>query len=81
MVRAILSLLIRIVFIFSLSNYIFSQENSDAIVDKWYTDIKESVIQIYANNGKYYGKIIWMQEPNDENGIPKKDNKNPIEDL
>ena len=81
MVRAILSLLISIVFIFSLSNYVFSQENSDAIIGKWYTDNKEGVIQIYADNGKYYGKIIWMQEPNDANGIPKKDMKNPKEDL
>ncbi|NVO18621.1 MAG: DUF2147 domain-containing protein [Bacteroidetes bacterium] len=41
------------------------------------TGAEKSQIQIYkATNGKYYGKIVWLKEPN-KNGKPKIDDKNP----
>lgn len=42
---------------------------------------RASQIEIYrATDGKYYGKIVWLQEPN-ENGHPKMDVKNPDRQL
>jgi len=47
----------------------------------WLTEKGTSQIWIYlAKNGKYYGKIVWLEEPN-ENGAPKKDKENPDEEL
>ena len=41
------------------------------------TGAEKSQIQIYkTTNGKYYGKIVWLKEPN-KNGKPKVDDKNP----
>jgi len=41
------------------------------------TGAEKSQVQIYkANNGKYYGKIVWLKEPN-KGGKPKVDDKNP----
>lgn len=45
------------------------------------TGLENSRIQIFkATNGKYYGKIIWLKEPN-ENGKPKVDDQNPDKAL
>jgi uncharacterized protein (DUF2147 family) len=47
----------------------------------WLNDNKEAKIQIYkANDGKYYGKIVWLKEPL-KNGRPKVDEKNSVKTL
>jgi len=65
---------------------LMAQTTSDKIIGYYLTlddDTKKekSQIQIYKNtNGKYYGKIVWLKEP-DENGKPKLDKHNPDEKL
>ena len=51
--------------------------NADAIIGEWYTENNKSVVKIYKQGGKYFGKIIWLKVPNDKNGYPKKDKNNP----
>ncbi|MFN8298465.1 MAG: DUF2147 domain-containing protein [Chitinophagales bacterium] len=48
----------------------------------WYNQEKTSKIQIYlAKDGSYYGKIVWLKEPNDKDtGKPRVDKENPDED-
>ncbi len=47
----------------------------------WNAD-KTAHIRIYrAKNGKYYGKIEHLVEPNDASGNPKKDPNNPDKSL
>ena len=54
---------------------------SDKIEGTWFNDVKDAKIQIYkSNDGKYYGKIIWLKEPV-KNGKPKLDDKNRNEKL
>jgi uncharacterized protein (DUF2147 family) len=49
----------------------------DPIEHTWYNEAKTGKVQIYkANNGKFYGKIVWLKEP-DRNGKPKLDINNP----
>lgn len=51
---------------------------ADGIVGTWLNQDKDAHIRIYlAKNGKYYGKLEWMKNPNDANGNPKKDVNNP----
>ena len=41
------------------------------------TGAEKSQVQIYKDaSGKYFGKIVWLKEPN-KNGKPKVDDKNP----
>lgn len=40
----------------------------DAVVGTWETSDAESHIQIYRKGDLYYGKIVWLKEPKDENG-------------
>jgi uncharacterized protein (DUF2147 family) len=56
--------------------------NPDAIVGFWRTGDGGAVVQIYKTGDKYFGKIVWLKEPNDpETGKPKVDKKNADEKL
>lgn len=60
----------------SLSTHTFGQSGPDAAVGVWYNAEKDGKIQIYKQGAKYYGKIIWLKDPTDENGKPRLDTKN-----
>lgn len=54
---------------------------TDPLEGIWLNEEKDAKIQIYkAPDNKFYGKIIWLKEPN-ENGAPKLDKKNPDKNL
>jgi uncharacterized protein (DUF2147 family) len=61
------------------STKIFAQK--DKLEKVWYNQEKTSKIEIYkAIDGKLYGKIVWLDKPNDEKtGKPKTDKENPDE--
>ncbi|MBN2638696.1 MAG: DUF2147 domain-containing protein [Bacteroidales bacterium] len=48
------------------------------IVGLWLTQDKDSHVEIYKEGDKYFGKIVWLKDPNDDKtGKPKLDDKNP----
>lgn len=49
----------------------------DDILGIWLADDNEVKVEVYKVNNEYFGKIIWLKEPNDKNGNPKKDKNNP----
>ena len=60
-----------------------SQKDKDLILGNWKPSNGRSVVQIYKGNpqngedaNKYYGKIVWLSEPNDEDGNPRTDINN-----
>lgn len=59
-----------------ISNQAFSQKD---IIGNWLTASRDAKVQIYEKDGKYFGKIIWVELKN-PNDIPK-DKKNPDESL
>ncbi|HJV19420.1 MAG TPA: DUF2147 domain-containing protein [Sediminibacterium sp.] len=51
--------------------------NPDAIIGLWKPAAGNGVIQIYKQGSQYYGKLVWLKEPNDPaTGKPKTDTKN-----
>ena len=55
----------------------FLSAQADKVVGFWLTEKETSQVEIYkGTDGKYYGKISWLEEPN-ENGKPKVDDENP----
>ena len=56
-------------------------QNKDAIIGKWLSATSEGQIEIYKRSDKYFGKLSWIKEPNDEKGKPKLDSKNPNANL
>jgi len=71
-------LIITVLATFTLAG--FSQDASK-VTGHWLTEKGTSQIYVYkASNGKYYGRISWLSEPN-LNGAPKKDTNNPDPSL
>jgi uncharacterized protein (DUF2147 family) len=62
----------------TFSNFTYSQSE---IIGVWLTQDKEVKVEIYENNGKYFGKTIWLKNPNTKNGNPRLDKKNPNSPL
>lgn len=55
---------------------VFAQTR-DKIEGLWYNEEKTAKINIFkATNGKFYGEIVWLKEPN-KNGKGKMDENNP----
>jgi uncharacterized protein (DUF2147 family) len=57
--------------------------SKDQLEKIWYNKEKSSKIQIYlAVDGAYYGKIVWLDKPNDKDtGKPRTDKNNPDKSL
>lgn len=64
-----------LVLLITLFSSVFAQK-ADDILGKWLNSSGEGQIEIYKKGDKYFGKLIWIKEPN-ENGKPKLDIKNP----
>lgn len=64
--------------LFLISSTFSSTRKADDIAGEWYTDGKKSVVWIYKNkSGIYFGKIVWLKDPNESDGKPKVDKENP----
>ena len=72
------SLLLPLLLCFAFSIY---AQDPNQVIGNYLTDKGSSQVSIFkAKNGKYYGKLTWLEEPN-EDGAPKKDKKNPEASL
>lgn len=58
-----------------------NNDNPDAIIGTWLNSSGRGQIQIYKQGNKYYGKLIWLKDPNDEKGKPKLDANNPNDEM
>lgn len=63
--------------------FLFAQTNeADKILGTWLVKDGKSHIKIEKIGTKYFGKVVWLKEPNDpETGKPETDDKNPDESL
>jgi uncharacterized protein (DUF2147 family) len=58
-------------------NFVSYSQSGDAINGIWWTQEKDSKVQIYKSGNQYFGKIVWARDPNDKEGKPKIDKNNP----
>lgn len=63
--------------VFSLSAAI----NPDDILGVWRDSRGKGEVQIFKQNGKYYGQIVGLKKPLDANGQPRVDKHNPNPSL
>lgn len=70
-------------FLLLLSAISFSgfSQNKDAVLGKWVNATGEAHVDIFKKGDKYFGKIVWLKNPKDENGNVKTDSKNPETNL
>lgn len=73
-----LSILTCILFLSPVISY---SQTADNILGKWQSAHGSGQIQILKRGDHYFGKIVWLKEPNDKAGKPKTDINNPSEEL
>lgn len=75
--------LILFVFVALMPAGIFAQtEAADKLVGVWEPSHGKARVKIEKIGNKYYGKIVWLKEPNDpETNQPKVDKNNPDESM
>jgi uncharacterized protein (DUF2147 family) len=56
-------------------------QNADALVGTYLKADGKSKIEFFKSGNTYSGKIVWLKEPNDDKGNPRKDIKNPDKSL
>ena len=85
---SLLLVLLTPLLLLSMVSFTQSQKDKDLILGNWKPSNGRSVVQIYKGNpdngenpDKYYGKIVWLSEPNDENGNPRTDINNDDKEL
>lgn len=78
-----MSKLISFILCFFISTVIsYAQNDGDQIVGVWKNGEGTGMIKIYANEGKYQGKIVWLKEPIDPStGKEKLDKNHPDESV
>jgi uncharacterized protein (DUF2147 family) len=53
----------------------------DAIIGVWESGSGKARVNIIKSGNYYYGRIVWLREPLNEEGKPKVDKNNPDETL
>jgi uncharacterized protein (DUF2147 family) len=74
----------KIVFLiaFALIGFFNYAQEADAIVGVWEPGHGKAKVKIDKIDDKYYGKIVWLKEPNDpDTGEAKVDKNNPDESM
>ena len=57
------------------------EDPGDRLVGIWEPSNGRSRIKIDRIGNKYYGRVVWLIEPNDADGNPRTDINNPNSDL
>jgi uncharacterized protein (DUF2147 family) len=73
MMKKLITLL---VVIFLSANTFAQTTNKDALLGTWLTGSVKGKVLIYKDGDKYSGKIVWLKEPNREDGTAKLDRNN-----
>ena len=72
------SLLLSIVVLLAFACQSFSQDQADKLIGVWEPSNGKARVKIEKIGNKYFGKIVWLKEPNDpDTGQPKVDKNNP----
>jgi len=76
------AVIILLALILTIPVLLLAETDNDRIEGVWFNGEKTSKIEIYrTKDGSFAGKIVWLKEPNNEQGKPKVDFKNPEEKL
>jgi uncharacterized protein (DUF2147 family) len=75
-------ILFTLTIVFIASNLLSQEYKESDVLGIWYNEEKDAKIEVYKENDKFYGNIIWLEEPIDpDTGKPKLDDENPDEEL
>lgn len=61
------------VLVLSLFAIELQAQKPDDIIGKWRTTTGKSHIEIFKEDGKYHGKVVWLRSPDDDEGAAVRD--------
>ena len=50
------------IFAFCLASIMYAQTSSEKVIGKWYTDDKETIVEVYKTGDNYFGKVILLRQ-------------------
>jgi uncharacterized protein (DUF2147 family) len=56
-------------------------ETADKLAGVWQPSDGRSYVKIDKIGNKFYGRVVWLKEPNDDKGEPRVDENNPDKSL
>lgn len=59
----------------------FAAALAQEVVGKWKLDDGSAIVEVYKSGDAYNGKIVWLQNPTEDDGTPAKDLNNPDKSL
>jgi uncharacterized protein (DUF2147 family) len=75
--KKLYTLLLSTLYLLPVYSTPLTNNNPDAILGNWKTGEGTAVVQIYKQGNNYYGKIVWLKEPNNPStGKPRVDVNN-----
>ena len=75
-------ILLLVSILFVSGNLLAQEYTTDDILGYWLNEEQDGKVHIYQENGKYYGKLIWLKNPIDEEtGKEKLDKHNPDDEM
>ncbi|MDX9758918.1 MAG: DUF2147 domain-containing protein [Bacteroidota bacterium] len=60
-----------------VSTAVAQTAEADLVIGNWLVQDKKAKVQIFKRGNTYFGKIVWLKEPTNEDGTPKLDKENP----
>jgi uncharacterized protein (DUF2147 family) len=60
---------------------LMAQDEGDKLIGLWLPSNEKARIKVEKIGDKYYGRIVWLKEPKDEDGNEKVDKNNPDESM
>ncbi len=66
-----------LVFVLFMGTFSAYSQTKDIIEGRWLTAAGDSHVLIYEKGGKFFGRLIWLKNPADSNGMPRLDKNNP----
>jgi uncharacterized protein (DUF2147 family) len=74
-------MIIGLVMVSSAIQMMAQTAEADKLLGTWTVEDGSARVKIEKIGSKYFGKTVWMKEPNDEQGKPKVDVNNPDPNL
>jgi uncharacterized protein (DUF2147 family) len=67
--------------LFSSPALMAQSKDADKLVGVWQPSDGRSYVKIDKIGNKFYGRVVWLKEANEEDGSPRLDKNNPDESL
>lgn len=77
--RTLLLLLAAVLMLMPAVGATADADDGGALLGTWLVEKKTAKVKIYKCNDKYCGQIVWLKEPNFQDGRPKVDKMNPVD--